>query len=83
MTIRHLIDFYLSIQLPGDLLGFDSLYAEELEGLKQKIQDHYGSQESWLERDEDEELPMEITEVAEGLIQKYSVWKGDGNGRSG
>ena len=34
MTVQELIDFYLSIRRPGGLLGFDSVFEEELEALK-------------------------------------------------
>ena len=48
MTVKELIDFHLSIQQPGALIGFSELYADRIDELKQAIQDHYGSQEAWL-----------------------------------
>ena len=60
MTIEELIDFYLSIQQPGSLVGFTDLYGEEIEKLKSMIHSHYGNQEAWLSLPETDTLPPEI-----------------------
>ena len=78
MRIRDLIDFHLAIRTPDSLLGFDSLYADDLERLKWKIQDYYGSRDAWLNRDEDEALPEEIEAPAAELMKRYEEWKGGG-----
>ena len=74
MTIGDLIDFHLAIKAPGQLIGFDTLYGDELDTLKQKIQEIYGTQEAWLERSEKEELPEEIARMADDLVGKYKEW---------
>ncbi|MDA0746003.1 MAG: hypothetical protein O2954_05750 [bacterium] len=74
MTVQELIDFYLSIRRPGGLLGFDSVFEEELEALKAAIQAHYGDQEAWVQLPEDAELPEGITQRAEELVEKYEAW---------
>lgn len=81
MKVRELIDFYLSIRTPGRLLGFDSIYEEELAALKRAIQEHYGDQEAWLAMPEDAELPDEVAGRARELMEKYEAWeKGAGDG---
>lgn len=76
MTIGELIDFHLSIQQPGPLVGFADLYGDEVEALKDAIQSHYGSQEAWLALPETEELPPEIEQRAKLLIKLFEDWKG-------
>ena len=76
MTIRELIDFHLSIQQPGSLLGFADLYGDEVEALKTAIQSHYGSQNAWLALPETDEVPPEIEKHANRLIKLYEDWKG-------
>jgi hypothetical protein len=76
LTIGALIDFYLSIQQPGSLVGFADLYGDDIEALKASIQSHYGSQEAWLALPEEEELPEEIAVRAGRLIGCYEDWKG-------
>ena len=76
MTIGALIDFYLSIQQPGNLVGFADLYGDDIESLKASIQNHYGSQEMWSALPEEEDLPVEIAQRAERLIDCYEDWKG-------
>ena len=76
MRICDLIDFYLAIRTPDQLLGFDSLYENELEELKRKIQEYYGTHEEWLSRDEKEELPEELSALAAVLVEKHEAWKG-------
>ena len=75
MTIGELIDFYLSIQQPGSLVGFADLYGDNIEALKASVQSHYGSQEAWLALPETDELPGEIEETAKRLIAKFEDWK--------
>ena len=75
MTIGELIDFYLSIQQPGSLVGFADLYGDDVEKLKAAIQSHYGSQEAWLKLPESDFLPKEIEEKAERLVSKFEDWK--------
>lgn len=77
MTIRDLIDFYLSVQTPGQVMGFDSLYADDLEALKRKIQEAYGSHDEWIARDEDEPLPPELDAAARDLVEKFEAWQED------
>lgn len=76
MTIGELIDFYLSIQQPGNLVGFTDLYGDEIESLKEAIQTHYGSQEAWIALPEADELPEELAKRAERLAGSYKDWKG-------
>ena len=71
MKVSELIDFYLSIRQPGQLIGFDSLFQEDLETLKLAIQDHYGDMESWLSLPEETELPAPIASKANDLLRKY------------
>lgn len=75
MTVKELIDFHLSIQQPGALIGFSELYADRIDELKQAIQDHYGSQEAWLALSEDTELPDPIQSRASKLVRLYDDWK--------
>ena len=74
MTVRELIDFYLNIRTPGNLLGFDSVFSQDLEALKQAIQNHYGEQEAWLALPEETELPEAIASHAGALVQEFRVW---------
>jgi hypothetical protein len=76
LTVGELIDFYLSIRQKGDLLGFDSLYEADLEGLREKIQRFYGDRDAWLAMPEDTELPEEIGTPALDLVDKFSIWNG-------
>ena len=76
LTIGELIDFYLSIQQPGSLVGFADLYGDEVEALKDAIQSYYGSQEAWLALPETEELPLEVEQQAKVLIKLFEDWKG-------
>ncbi len=75
MTVGELIDFYLSIQQPGSLIGFTDLYGEDIEKLKTSIQSHYGSQEAWISLSETETLPAEIETVSVRLMGLYEDWK--------
>lgn len=75
MTIGNLIDFYLKVRTTGQLLGFDSLYSGELEALKQKIQESYGTQKAWMDRSESEELPEDLARLADDLVEKYDIWR--------
>ena len=75
MTIGELIDFHLSIQQPGSLIGFADLYGDEVEALKAVIQSHYGSEKAWLDLPESEELPPEVEEKAKRLIELYEDWR--------
>ncbi len=74
MRVQELIDFYLAIRTPGQLLGFDPVFSQKLDGLKGAIQTYYGSQEVWLALPEDTELPEEIAKMAQDLIEKYQAW---------
>lgn len=76
MTVGELIDFYLSVRHTGDLVGFDSLYEEDLALLKAKIQEFYGERETWLAMPEDAELPEEIAVHASDLVAKFRSWSG-------
>ena len=76
MTIGELIDFHLAIQQPGALIGFDQLHADQIEALKQVIQDHYGSEETWLSLPESTALPEPIERHARKLVKLYEEWKG-------
>lgn len=76
MTIGELIDFYLAIRQPAALLGFADLYEDDIESLKQAIQEHYGSQEAWLALPESDPLPEDIDKQAKKLVEKYEDWKG-------
>jgi hypothetical protein len=75
VTIEELIDFYLSIQQPGSLVGFTDLYGEEIEKLKSMIHSHYGNQEAWLSLPETDTLPPEIEAQASRLVENYNDWK--------
>ena len=75
MTIGELINFHLSIQQPGSLIGFADLYGEEVEALKAVIQSHYGSQKAWLDLPETEKLPLEVEERAKRLMKLYEDWR--------
>ncbi len=79
MKVRELIDFYLAIRTPGRLLGFDSVFSGDLDALKSAIQTHYGSQEAWLALPEDADLPDEIAQIAQDLIEKYEAWNKEEN----
>ncbi|MCZ6635444.1 MAG: hypothetical protein O7G87_18750 [bacterium] len=74
MTVRELIDFYLNIRTPGNLLGFDSVFSQDLEALKQAIQNHYGEQKTWLSLPEETELPEAIASQADALLKKFKAW---------
>ncbi len=74
MRVQELIDFYLAIRTRGQLLGFDAVFSQKLDGLKGAIQTHYGSQEAWLALPEDAELPEEIARMAQDLIAEYQAW---------
>ena len=81
MTIRELIDFYLAIQSPGNLLGFDNVFSQDLEALKMAIQEQYGHQNTWLDLPEDTELPKKITDMAQTLVKQYDAWNAGESGQ--
>ncbi len=74
MRVRELIDFYLAVRTPGQLLGFDALFSQDLDALKSAVREHYGSQEAWLALPEDAELPGEIAGMAQDLMERYQAW---------
>ncbi len=75
LTVGELIDFHLAIQQPGALIGFDQLYADRIEALKQAIQEHYGSEEAWLSLPESSELPDSVEQHTRELVKLYEDWK--------
>ena len=75
MTVKELIDFYFRIRQSANLIGFDELYAPELDRLKEAVKAHYGNQEAWLDLSEEEEVPTAIAERIEKLKRLFRAWE--------